>query len=69
MTDRTLPEYIRVCPLCEGTGRYGIQRPCQICGKHTHYGRPGPGYVYRATNEPVGQSVLEQIKSLEKEDD
>ena len=37
-----------------GGGYYKSLGSCEMCGKHTKYGRPGPGYIYRETGEPVG---------------
>ena len=47
-----------------GGGYYKSLGSCEMCGKHTKYGRPGPGYIYRETGEPVGESVLAQIRSM-----
>lgn len=79
MPDPELPEYVRLCPMCEGAGKYeqtytagcgmGYYRSngnCEICGKHKRYGQIGPGYVYKATNEPVGDSVVAQIETMRR---
>lgn len=70
-----LPTYVEVCGICDGKGEYeqtytagcggGYYRssgPCWKCGK----GEPwkGVGYVYKATGEPVPQSVLNQIADV-----
>lgn len=68
-----LPEYVIVCPVCDGKGEttqtytagcgqgyYKSKGPCELCGKGEHY--KGSGYVYRASLEGVPKSVVEQIE-------
>jgi hypothetical protein len=79
MANIELPEYVRICGACNGTGEYeqnynlgcgqGFLRStgaCELCGKHKRYGRPGPGFVYKATGEPVGDSVVAQIENARR---
>lgn len=69
-----LPEYIKICPLCDGAGEYrqtytaGCGRgyyqsmgPCSMCGPGEAW--KGAGYVYKATNKPAPRSVVEQIRA------
>lgn len=73
----TLPDYVEPCPYCNATGEaeqsytrgcgMGYSRmmgSCPMCGKHESFGRPGPGYIYKATCEPVGTSVVAQIETM-----
>jgi len=77
--DPELPEYVRLCPMCKGAGEYEqtynlgcgmgfmpLEGGCEICGKYKRYGQLGPGYVYKATCEPVGDSVVAQIESMRR---
>lgn len=77
MPDLKLPEFVEVCPCCNksgeteqtfnagcGMGYYRSMGSCPMCGKREMYGRPGPGFIYKATCEPVGASVVEQIRSM-----
>lgn len=68
-------DYVTKCPSCNGAGKYEqrycdmpvpLSGPCQMCGKNSKYGRPGPGYVYKYSAEPVTHSVVAQIESLKR---
>jgi hypothetical protein len=77
MSDMRLPEFVRMCGACDGTGEYEqmytsgcgggyylSKGNCEFCGRHSRYGDRGPGYVYIATGEPVGESVLALIRAM-----
>lgn len=77
MTDTpeiTLPEYIRICPACDGKGEYNQMYtagcgggyyhstgPCDLCKPQGSGRWKGQGYVYKATLLPVPDSVLIQM--------
>lgn len=73
----TLPEYVEVCPVCNGAGEYeqtytagcggGYYRslgPCECCTEKGRGYWKGCGYVYKETGLPIPRSVWEQIKQL-----
>ena len=75
-----LPEYVIVCPVCKGEGRYdqtynsgcGIGNyissgPCVLCSDRKDFHRNiyrGVGFIYEPTSVPVGKSVIEQIRTM-----
>lgn len=72
-----LPDYVEKCSWCNGTGQYeqtytagcgmGYFRslgPCERCGKGDSW--KGVGYVYKATGQPVGASVVAQIEGASR---
>lgn len=59
----TLPEYARICPLCEGTRVYPLNTftPCEMC-RFPGRAFECAGYIYKATAQPVPESVVQQIE-------
>jgi len=60
-----LPEYVKICPLCEGYGYWPSPvEQCHMCRVPGRYAK-GQGYIYPATVKPVPDSVLAQIENTD----
>lgn len=67
-----LPEYLKVCPVCQGKGKYEqkynagcgmghIQGPCDYCDVDYLY--DGVGVLY-TDNKRIPKSVYEHLKNM-----